>query len=336
MAEFPKHTDLGRILITGANGFVGAALCREFLDRGWQVVAGVRRGADLSSLENLDVTYNYGDVTKPETLPEILEGIDTVVHNAGLVKARAVSQLYAVNTAGTVALFEHALALGRAKRFVLISSQSAAGPSDSYSEGPKQESDSDAPITNYGRSKLQAERSLHERRSEMNLQLVRPVGVYGPGDREVLTFFQTLNRGIRPYIGDRSRRIQMIHVSDVACGVASLLERDLPSGETYTLAEARSYSFSELIDEISRAVDRRGLAIPIPGWLLRFVSIFTSYGAKLFGIAPMLTPEKAGELLAVWEVSTEKARSHFDFVAKIPFSEGARETASWYKKQGWL
>ncbi|MBN4072297.1 SDR family NAD(P)-dependent oxidoreductase, partial [bacterium AH-315-F03] len=97
MAEFPKHTDIGRVLITGANGFVGAALCREFLAQGWNVVAGVRRGANLSALAGLNLEYQYGDVTHPESLTELLAGIDTIVHNAGMVKAKRVSHLYAVN-----------------------------------------------------------------------------------------------------------------------------------------------------------------------------------------------------------------------------------------------
>ena len=82
------------ILITGANGFVGARLCRKFIDEGFRVIAGVRKTADLSSLKEINVEYRYGDVTKPETLPEMVSGVDYIIHNAGLTKAKNKQQFF--------------------------------------------------------------------------------------------------------------------------------------------------------------------------------------------------------------------------------------------------
>jgi len=94
------------ILITGANGFVGARLCRKFIDSGFHVIAGVRKTADLSMLEGLELEYRYGDVTSAESLIDMVKEVDYVIHNAGVVKAKKKQKFYDVNEKGTANLFE--------------------------------------------------------------------------------------------------------------------------------------------------------------------------------------------------------------------------------------
>ena len=119
------------VLITGANGFVGSRLCRTLLDEGFEVIAGVRKTADLTLLEGLDVAYRHGDVCRPETLPEMVTGVDYVVHNAGIVKAKKVQRFFEVNEVGTKSLFE-AIAKHNpnVKKVIYVSSLAAAGASD--------------------------------------------------------------------------------------------------------------------------------------------------------------------------------------------------------------
>ena len=328
MALFPTQELRGRILVTGANGFIGARLCRTLSALGADVVAGVRRGAKLEYLSDLDLPHQYGDVTQPETLAELVRDVDVIVHNAGLVKANRTEQLFEVNATGADALMQAALVTGTVSRFIYISSQAAAGPS---SGSPRRESDEPQPITAYGRSKLAGERSLLQYRERMNLQIVRPAGVYGPGDREVFTFFQAVSRGIRPHIGDIDRSISLIFVDDLTAGIAQAL----PSGEVYFLAESGERTFGELVELVRNAVGKRALKVPIPGPVFRALGAL-SQSARLFGAAPMLTWEKAGEILAGWQVSIERAVEHFDFAPQITFPEGARRTVEWYRERGWL
>ncbi len=334
MADYSAiGTQYKRVLVTGANGFIGSRLCRALLNAGFSVTAGVRKSANLKFLEGLNVNYAYGDVTQPETLPTLIENVDAVIHNAGLVKAKKKSQLFAVNTSGSEALMKACVQSDSVKRFIFVSSLAAYGPSHGR---PRTEEDAPAPMTTYGRSKLEAERRLSAYADSINLQFARPVGVYGPGDTEVFTFFQTVSRGIKPTIGDTSRKIQMIYVDDLVDGVTQMLKYDLPSGEGYFLAEERASTFAELMSLMAQACGKRSVTLPIPGWLFRSLGAISETFCKVTPFTPMLTLEKSREILSEWDVSIEHARRHFDFTPKTDFGAGAKQTVAWYRKQGWL
>ena len=144
------------VLITGANGFVGSRLCRKFLAEGYHVIAGVRRTADLSLLHELDVTYRYGDITKPETLAEMFTGVDYIIHNAGVTKVKHSRAFFEINEGGTRNVFEAVAKHNpRVKKVVYISSLAAAGPAED--NRPIDENDPPRPITTYGKSKLAGE-----------------------------------------------------------------------------------------------------------------------------------------------------------------------------------
>ena len=85
------------ILITGANGFIGSRLCRSFAGRDFSVIAGLRHTADLRLLDGIKLECRYGDITDPASLPAMVTGVDYIIHNAGLVKARSEEQFFEVN-----------------------------------------------------------------------------------------------------------------------------------------------------------------------------------------------------------------------------------------------
>ncbi|MCH9030740.1 MAG: NAD-dependent epimerase/dehydratase family protein [candidate division Zixibacteria bacterium] len=333
MPELSPKNWKPKTLVTGANGFVGRRICKALLSAGLDVVAGVRRGADVSGLDGMNVEFRYGDLTDSASLNGLVEGTDAVIHNAGVVKARRQSMFKKVNAVGSESLIQAALNSNTVKRFIFVSSQAAAGPS--FGE-PRLESDSPAPVSEYGRSKLQGERALAKYQDKIELQIVRPVSVYGPGDREMFSFFEIVSKGIRPKVGDISRRIQLIHVDDLSQAILALLLSEARSGECYFIAEKTSYSFKELIDHIGSAVGRKGVALPVPGWLLRVIGALVEVSFSLIGKTPMLTRDKAHEILQSWEVSIEKAMSHFGFSPQNKFPTGALETVAWYREKGWL
>ena len=330
------ETASGRsVLITGANGFIGSRLCTMFLKEGFTVYAGVRKTADLSMLQGMAVQYRYGDVTDPTNLPAMVLGIDYVIHNAGIVKAKSDAQFFAVNADGTRNLLAAIAQYNPAiKRFVLVSSMAAVGPSRDGK--PLTDETLPNPVTVYGQSKLAGEKVCAEYADSIPITIVRPHGVYGPADKEAFSFFKIADLRLKPMFGDANRMMQMVHVDDVCRGVFAATIANVKSGSAYAIAEKRAYTLREMVAMLERASGKRGLPLFVPSPIFRFIAAISGGVARLFGQAPMLTRDKADELLGGWEVSTEKARRELGFESRIAFEDGARETFAWYREHGWL
>ena len=163
------------------------------------------------------------------------------------------------------------------------------------------------------------------------LQVTAPLAGLGVN---VLT--QALTFRIRPCFGNTRRRLQLVHVDDLCRGILAATVANTVSGSLYFVAENRSYSMSELITLLEEACERRGFPLYVPSWLFRIIASISEYTLRLVGITPMLTREKAGELLASWEVATDRARNELAFESQIPFPVGAKQTFDWYRTHRWL
>ncbi len=328
-------TTEGSILITGANGFVGSRLCRRFASAGFRVIAGVRKTSDLSLLEGVEVEYRYGDVTQAESLPDMVRGVNYIIHNAGVVKVKRKEMFFEVNEKGTLNLFE-AIASHNptVKRAVYISSQAAAGPS--IDGEPVSEDDPPHPITTYGRSKLAGERAALRFADSFPVVSIRPPAIYGPGDTEMFSFFQIAYRRIRPIFGDPDRTFQPVYVDDLCEGVLKAVTTETFSGSIYFIADQYSYTMRRAMQILQEACGRKGFPLFIPVPVFRSIAALSEFAFKVAGKPPMLTREKVGELLASWHVSTDKAKRDLGFESTVAFPEGARRTFDWYIEKGWL
>jgi nucleoside-diphosphate-sugar epimerase len=324
-----------KILITGANGFVGSRLAARFAQGGYHVVAGVRQTADLSLLTGVTVEYRYGDVTHPESLTEMVKGVEYVIHNAGIVKAKTPDRFFHVNVKGTTNLLEAIVANNpQVRKIVYISSLAAVGPS--LDGLPVRESDYPRPVSNYAKSKLAGEQAALSFANRLNLIAIRPPGVYGPGDTEIFSLFQSAHFHLKPSIGDQDRKLQLVHVDDLCRGIQIALEASTPSGEVYFISENRAYTMTELAQLLKAAVNRYAIPLPIPAPLFRLIAAATEMVMKLTGGTPMLTRDKADELLGSFQVETSKAKESLGFESQIPLAEGLATTYRWYLEKGWL
>lgn len=323
------------VLITGANGFIGSRLCREFSTRGFHIIAGVRPTANLELLNGVSIEYRYGDICDPATLIDMVKHADYIIHNAGLVKAKKDKTFFEVNERGTFNLLEAITQHNpKVKNVIYLSSLAVAGPS--IGGRPSKENDMPLPITTYGSSKLAAERVIARYTDTLPILIIRPSGVYGPGDREILTIFQTVKCRIKPMFGDPERPIQLVHVDDLCRGVYLAAVSKAASGSVFFISENRAYTMSEMMSAIETASGKNALKLPMPGWLFEGIAAISELGFRTVRATPMLTREKANELLAPWSVSTDKARDVLGFESSIPFERGVKDTFDWYKERGWI
>ena len=320
------------ILITGATGFVGSHLVEALARRGMAARALVRVTSDRSVLREHGVRAVEGDLGDVDSLRRAAEGVGTVLHLAAATRAVTPAGFEAANAGGTERLLEALDRESGPRRLIYLSSLAAVGPAG---ERPVEPGDVPRPLTAYGRSKLAGERAVLAQ-SGVRAAVLRAPAVYGPGDRDLLTFFRLADRGVLPVLGDRRRRLQMVHVRDLSAAILQAAEAEDARG-VFHIAEPRAYSWEEVLDTVGEAVGRQGVKLPVPGSLVTAAGRAAGAVSRWTGRAGIFDRDKAVELLAdSWLCETRSARDAFGFEAAITLADGFKETARWYRAAGWL
>jgi dihydroflavonol-4-reductase len=325
-----------RVLVTGANGFVGSHLVETLLERGHGVRAQVRRTSDLSFLNHLQPELAYGDLRQPESLPQLVSDRQIVYHVGGITKANSPAQFYAVNQVGTRNLLEAVAGAGpNLERFVYVSSQAAVGPN--RSGNPKSEDEPPRPITPYGRSKLGGEEEVRRFQGKIPFTIIRPPAIYGPRDRDILPFFRSIERGIKPLFGFGKTYISVIYVKDLVEAIIAASFNEMAVGQTYFIAERRAYLWKEAFDIMAEVMGTRAVTVRIPKMVL-FAMAFLSEGlAKISGKLPALSIHKSKDLTQrYWVCDVSRAKRDLGWEARYDFRKGVAETVKWYRDKGWL
>jgi nucleoside-diphosphate-sugar epimerase len=299
------------LALTGATGFVGGALLEQALAAGHQVRALARR----TQPEREGVTWVAGALDDAAALSALVSTADAVVHVAGAVNAPDRAGFAAANVAGTRAVVEAAKIRGVA-RFVHVSSLAARAPT----------------LSNYGWSKAGAEAEVAA--SGLDWTIVRPPGVYGPGDMEQRDLFRAARRGVVPL--PPNGRLSIIHVDDLARLLLTLAEQ--PGAGPHAIYEPASpdgaLRYTDFARAIAAAVGRRALPLPLPAALLRLAArgdaLVRGTNAKLTAdrVAYMVHPD--------WTADPAKAPPPELWRARIGATEGLAATARWYRAQGLL
>lgn len=270
--------------VTGATGFLGRHIVRALSDAGFRVRILARRDPIDPLWRDLTPEVVPGALRDARALARLTDGADVVIHNAGLVKASNRAAFDAVNVAGAIAVAEAAV---HVPHVLLVSSLAAREPQ----------------LSHYAASKRAGEDAMRQRLGE-RLTVVRPVAIYGPGDREIAPVFELAAKIPFLPVLSATGRVGMIHAQDCARQIAALAGRP-PSGATYGLSDGRpdGYTWGELMQAAALAASgREAKLLLLPAALIHAIGRFNDLVAAL-GSAPMLTSGKARELLhADWSV----------------------------------
>lgn len=322
-------------LVTGASGFLGGHLVDALIARGDQVRCLLRRTSTRGFLSDPSIDFAFGDIQRPETLTEALDGIDTVYHVAGLIRAYRPEDFYRVNYLGTINLLEACRRRARQiRRVIIVSSLAAVG--SSASGNPVDEQTECHPSTPYGKSKLLGEVATAAYRTDLPITIIRPPTIYGPRDRETLLLFKVVAAGLAPRFASHAQ-ISVIHVADLVRGILLASDSAWAIDRTYFLANDDSYSLNNLVDAIAKAIGRRQIRIPIPATAIRAAGRVSEGLGALRKQAVVFDRHKANEiLLGGWACQNDRARNELGFRQRISLANGLSQTVDWYRTVGWL
>ncbi len=324
-----------KILITGANGFVGAALARALAARGQPAACLVRPSADVSALEGLLYERVEGDVTDAASLGRAVQGREVVYHLAGTRRAATREDFHRVNAEGTRLLCEALVALGTRPRLVLVGSLGAAGPSRPGQ--PRVEEDPLQPTEWYGESKAEAERIVFAYADRLPVTVLRPPRIVGPGDHENLPLFRLVARGLRLELGGGPRPLTLVDVEDVVDLLLVLAERDEALGQAFFVGHPEPLSLERIQELAAEALGRRTRALPVPPAVLLGLATVAAGVSRLTGRRLALNRKFARQLLApAWTCTSDKAHRLLGFRATRDPAETIRQSARWYRAHGWL
>jgi nucleoside-diphosphate-sugar epimerase len=288
---------------------------------GWQVRALSRRPESIGGSPSVSVLQ--GSLSSRAALERLVDGVDAVVHCAGLIKARRSGAFDAVNAEGTANIVDIAAAQASPPRFLLMSSLAAREPG----------------LSAYAGSKQRGEAALTTRGDGLDWQIIRPPAVYGPGDTATLSLFRQFKQGLTFVPRNRAARFSLLYVDDLARAVLVLLEGALPARQTLELHDGRrnGYSWDDIAEVARRVVGREIRWVRVPSPVMRGLAMGNVAFRTFAGKAPVLTPGKVREIChADWVCRNNLLDVRSPWYAKVDVQTGFRRTLDWYEAAGWL
>ncbi|HTI30712.1 MAG TPA: NAD(P)-dependent oxidoreductase [Sphingomonas sp.] len=296
------------VALTGGTGFLGRHVLDRLIQHGHAVKALARRAQPARN----NVEWVAGDLADGAALAGLCKGVDAAIHVAGVVNAPDAAGFDAGNRQGTANIAAAAKGAG-VTRFVHVSSLAATQPQ----------------LSVYGASKAAAEAELAE--AGMAARIVRPPGIYGPGDTETLDLFRMAARGVvlLPPRGKAS----WVHVDDIARLVVALAEAD----EAPALVEADDgreggWTHQDFAAALGVALGKRGVAIHAPPWLL---NVGAWADGLVRGKGAKLTPDRARYIAHPdWTIDTALRPPPSLWQPLIATPDGLAATGAWYRRHG--
>ena len=301
------------VLVTGASGFIGRAACAAFAKRGWQVRAGVRSPVRIAGADTVLGSLEQG-------WP--VNGVDVVVHLAAIAHQlhgkAAESTYHALNCEATERLARAAIEAG-VRRFVFMSSIKVNGERTPI-DRPFRAGDAPQPEDRYARSKRDAELALSRLGARLEVVIVRPPLVYGPGVRaNFLRLIRLVDRRMPLPLGAIRNRRSLVYIGNVADLLVTAASAPGAAGRTLLAADGEDLSTPQLVSEIAQALGSPARLIGVPVALLRLGGALTGMGAEV------------GRLVDSLVVDASETRERLNWRAPFSVREGLADTVRGYR-----
>ena len=329
-----------KVLVTGASGFVGSHLVQEAKERGFEVHAAVRKSSDITAIQDYVAKFVYVDQGNYEHVSKLLndECYDYIIHAAALTKAKTSAELHTVNVGNTYNILKAAFSLQKPpERIVFVSSLAAIGPVGYDATTDILEDNSYNPVTAYGRSKRDAELMIKEKFADKQISVFRPTAVYGPREKDLFILFDTLNKGLDPYIGRSPQKLSFVYVKDLVQALLLGCTKDQSGLQFYNISDGNVYSRYAMADIFKEVFNKKTFRIHIPFFVVALVAKISALIYKNLKNTPTIYPERLGELTASnWACNISKSIEILGYTPKFDLKKGLTESLLWYKQNNWL
>jgi 2-alkyl-3-oxoalkanoate reductase len=303
------------IALTGATGFVGSHLLNKLVSNGFHVNALTR--SDQPPMEN--VTWIKGDFGNAEALMKVTKKADTIINVAGLIKAKNITEFIDTNANAISNLLTIIERANNKPHFIQISSLAAKIPE----------------ISDYAFSKKLGETILIENNIKLNWTIVRPPGIYGPGDKETLKIFKMINWRIGLFPDNRNNRVSWISVTDLTDAILKMIGQNKYYGEIFEIDDGTKagYSHLDFLNITGGILGVEPIKITVPKNILKTISYLNMFFGKLFGYPPMISMKKVDELChPLWVCNPDDNSKISGWVPQYQLKEGLTQALEWYKK----
>ncbi|AKT41498.1 NAD-dependent epimerase/dehydratase family protein [Chondromyces crocatus] len=323
----------GKALLTGASGFIGGRLRDALLARGLDVVAVRRRGSPVAK-KGRSAEVEYEDVAGLERLMAE-EKPDVVFHLAGATKGVTRDDFSRANVMPTRNLLE---ALKRAhpevKRFVHVSTLAAYGPSSAAK--PHVESSPRRPLEHYGDTKLEAEYVV-EAAKELPWTILRPGGVYGPGDVDYFNLFREASQGRNVFFGNRNRWFSAVYVDDMVSAMLAAASHPGAVQQGFFVCDNEPLTWERFQQAIVDASGRRVRTLNLPEALVSLAAVGGELATRFDGKPRLFNRQKAKMgAQEAWTCRSDALRSVLGWNHEFGLERGIRAAFDWYRQEKWI
>lgn len=326
-----------KALVTGATGFTGGHLALELHRRGRRVRALVRdpQSASARRLHVAGIEVVQGDVGDRDDVVRAAEGCSHIFHLAAVYRTANHPESYyrLVNTQSV----QHVLDAARVHGVERIVHCSTCGVHGNVVELPASEETPYNPGDVYQRTKLEGELIAQDAmRSGAPVSIVRPTGIYGPGDLRFLKLFRTLNSGTFRMFGPGTIAYHMTYIEDMVDGIILASERAEAIGEVFLIASDDYTTLNDLVRTIADTLDVRPPSMHLPMAPLLVAATVCEIACRPFNVDPPLHRRRCEFFMKARAFSNAKARRLLGFRPQVALAEGIARTADWYRAEGLL
>lgn len=333
------NTNNGKnVLITGAGGFIGTVLCKRLVEDKFNVTGLAMPGEKTENLEQMGVAIVRGDITKPETIRGICDGIDTVYHLAARVTYWGTrKEFYDTIYEATKNMLEEAA--GRVRSFVYVSSVVAIGLGSEHHKGHRENDPVRKTGIFYGDAKLDAEGLVwnYHRDGKISGTVIRPTNVIGPASVWVRDAVDNLNNPFLPLIDGGRWSASLLYVDNLVDALVLAGIKEIAAGQTYHIRDDYSATWRQYFTDIAGLMGKNVKAttfFSIPFALAWPSAGFVGTICAALHIKTTMTRHNVAMMGRDNDIDNSKAKRELGWNTRVTYEDALRRIGAWMKKEG--